>query len=123
MFSNKLEKDEVPFEFNVGCPNIDNDSEFLEIVSIGSSDEEWKKLGRANRQKCEFVVYYTKNIGIEEVNNFNIKIFNATVEKEELENGNIVWIRPKSANKLEYIISRKQPSVEEKGKVIELPRY
>ena len=123
IFKNKLEKNEIPFEFNVGCPNIDNDSEFLEIVSIGSSDEEWKKLGRANRQKCEFVVYYTKNIGIEEVNNFNIKIFNATVEKEELENGNIVWIRPKSANKLEYIISRKQPSVEEKGKVIELPRY
>lgn len=123
VFSNKLEKDEVPFEFNVGCPNIDNDSEFLEIISMGSIDKEWQRLGRANKQKSEFIVHYTKNIGMEELNNSNIKIFNVIVEKEELENGNIVWIRPKTANKLEYIIARKQPDMEEEGKVIELPRY
>ena len=60
---------------------------------------------------------------MEDLNNSNIKIFNVIVEKEELENGNIVWIRPKTANKLEYIIARKQPDMEEEGKVIELPRY
>lgn len=123
IFSNKLEKNEIPFEFNVGCPNIDNDSEFLEIISIGSITKEWKKLGRANRQKNEFIIYYTKNLGMEEINNSNIKIFNVTITKEELENGNIVWIRPKVANKLEYIIARKQPDIEEEGTVIELPRY
>lgn len=123
VFNNKLEKQEIPFEFNVGYMAPDNDNEFLEIISIGSIEKDWKRLCRANKELMEFIIYYTKSIGIEDINNANMKIFRAEVEEKELENGNIVWVRPNVANKIEYIISRRKPEEDIEGKILELPRY
>lgn len=122
VFNNKLDKEEIPFEFNVGYTSPDNDNEFVELVPIGSISKEWKRLGRANKEILEFVIYYTSSIGVEEISNQNMRIFRPKLQEEELENGNIVWIRPIVANKLEYIIARKKPEESENGKIIELPR-
>ena len=122
VFNNKLDKEEIPFEFNVGYTSPDNDNEFVELVSIGSISKDWKRLGRANKEILEFVIYYTSSIGVEEISNQNMRIFRPKLQEEELENGNIVWIRPVVANKLEYIIARRTPKDSESGKIIELPR-
>lgn len=123
VFNNRVDNDEVPFEFNVGYPNLDKDNEFIEHIKIGSTDKKWKKLCRANKESLEFAVYYTKSLGVTELNNANIKIHRQSVAEENLKNGNIVWIRAVNANKLEYILSRKEPQEEEKGEVLALPRY
>lgn len=122
VFSNKIESDEVPFEFNVGSASLENDNKFDELISKGSVEKEWKKLGRVNKETLEFIVYYTTSLGVEEISNQNIKIHRPVVRKEEIENGNIVWIRPNVANKIEYKIARRKPEVSEEGIIIELPR-
>lgn len=124
VFQNKLEKTATPFEFTVGAPNIENDQEFLEILSIGSTDKEWKKLGRVNRETGEIIIFYTKSVGLKEINNSNIKSNVLKVSEEDLENGNVLWVRALDANKIEYILGKKkEPDMALNGKIFELGRY
>ena len=123
IFSNKKE-DEVPFEFNVGRVNPDDDSKFEKLISMGKTTDEWKYIGRANKATHNFIVYYTKDLDAEDLNNATIKQISVDVSDQELEGGNCVWVRPKKENIMEYTICKKKgPGEDAIVKELELTIY
>ncbi|MHA5067711.1 hypothetical protein [Cetobacterium somerae] len=123
-FRNKLNDEKTPFEFSIGVSSLENDQEFEEVISIGSIDQNWQRLGRVDRSTGQITIFYTNSVGLKEINNKNVKSNILIVDKEDLENGNVMWIRPKDSNRIEYIIGKKkEPENGLEGKIYELGRY
>ena len=126
VFSNRKDQNEIPFEFNVGYKDLDDDTKFVKVLGIGNTNEEWTYICRAEKASKDFKIYYTKDIQVDDINSKTVRIKRVPVLEEELEVGNCVWIRPKTANKMEYIIcksKKKAPEVSMAGTEVELERF
>lgn len=124
VLSHQLEENSTPFEFRIGIEDINNESAFKEIMSIGSTSKEWIKLGRPNKEEKVINIHYTKSTDIKEINNSNVRIDRISLDESNLENGTIIWIRPKKSNVIEYLLGKKlQPNKEEIGMEFSLRRY
>ena len=126
VFANRKDQNEIPFEFNVGYKDLDDDTKFVKVLGVGNTNENWTYICRAEKMSKDFKIYYTKDIQVDDINSKTVRIKRVQVSEEELENGNCVWIRPKTGNKMEYVIcksKKKAPEATVVGTEIELERF
>lgn len=124
IYKNKMigKEEETPFEFYVGRQDVQGSSAFEQLLHKGSTDKNWKEYGLVSREKKEKEIYYANVIGINEIKDARLKYQKLTFTDEEMVESKKLWIRANSANKIEYVFSKKEPSKEVEGKIVELKR-
>ena len=124
IYKNKMigKEEETPFEFYVGRQDVQGSSAFEQLLHKGSTDKNWKEYGLVSREKKEKEIYYANVIGITEIKDARLKYQKLTFTDEEMAESKKLWIRANSANKIEYIFSKKEPSKEVEGTIVELKR-
>ena len=124
IYKNKIEgkENETPFEFYVGRQDKQGSSDFEELLYKGSIEKEWKEYGLVSREKKEKEIFYANVIGITDIKDSRLKYQKLNFTDEEMVESRKLWIRANSANKIEYIFSKKEPSKDLEGTIVELKR-
>ena len=67
-------------------------------------------------------LFYTNVMGVTDIKDSRLKYQRFTFSDEEMTESRRLWIRANSANKIEYTFSKKEPSKEVEGTIVELKR-
>jgi hypothetical protein len=124
VYRNKIvgKEDETSFEFYVGRQDKGGSSDFEELLYKGSTDKDWKEYGLVSREDKEKEIFYTNAAGITDIKDARLRYQKLTFIDEEMIESRRLWIRANSANKIEYIFSKKEPSKDLEGIIVELKR-
>ena len=124
IYRNKIEgkENETPFEFYVGRQDRQGSSDFEELLYKGSTEKEWKDYGLVSKENKEKEIFYTNVMGVTDIKDSRLRYQRFIFTDEEMAESRRLWIRANSANKIEYIFSKKEPSKEVEGKIVELKR-
>lgn len=124
VYRNKIEgkENETPFEFYVGRKDRQGSSDFEELLHKGSTEKEWKDYGLVSKEDKEKEIFYTNVMGVTDIKDSRLKYQRFTFSDEEMTESRRLWIRANSANKIEYTFSKKEPSKEVEGTIVELKR-
>ena len=124
IYRNKIEgkENETPFEFYVGRQDRQGSSDFEELLYKGSTEKEWKDYGLVSKEDKEKEIFYTNVMGVTDIKDSRLRYQRFTFSDEEMTESRRLWIRANSANKIEYVFSKKEPSKEVEGKIVELKR-
>ena len=124
IYKNKIsgKEDETPFEFYVGRQDKQGSSDFEELLYKGSIEKDWKDYGFVSKDKKEKEIFYTNVMGVTDMKDARLKYQKLTFTDEEIAESRRLWIRANSANKIEYIFSKKEPSKDIEGRIVELKR-
>ena len=124
IYRNKIEgkENETPFEFYVGRQDRQGSSDFEELLYKGSTEKQWKDYGLVSKENKEKEIFYTDVRGITDIKDSRLRYQRFIFTDEEMAESRRLWIRANSANKIEYIFSKKEPSKDLEGKIVELKR-
>ena len=124
IYRNKIEgkEKETPFEFYVGRQDKQGSSDFEELLYKGSTEKEWKEYGFVSKENKEKEIFYANVMGITDIKDSRLKYQKLNFTDEEMVESRKLWIRANSANKIEYIFSKKGPSKDLEGTIVELKR-
>ena len=124
IYRNKIEgkENETPFEFYVGRQDRQGSSDFEELLYKGSTEKEWKDYGLVSKENKEKEIFYTNVMGVTDIKDSRLRYQRFSFSDEEMIESRRLWIRANSANKIEYVFSKKEPSKEVEGKIVELKR-
>ena len=124
IYRNKIEgkENETPFEFYVGRQDRQGSSDFEELLYKGSTEKQWKDYGLVSKENKEKEIFYTDVRGITDIKDSRLRYQRFIFTDEEMAESRRLWIRANSANKIEYIFSKKEPSKDLEGTIIELKR-
>ena len=124
VYRNKIEgkENETPFEFYVGRKDKQGSSDFEELLHKGSTEKEWKDYGLVSKEDKEKEIFYTNVMGVTDIKDSRLRYQIFTFSDEEMTESRRLWIRANSANKIEYVFSKKEPSKEVEGTIVELKR-
>lgn len=124
IYRNKIEgkENETPFEFYVGRQDRQGSSDFEELLYKGSTEKQWKDYGLVSKENKEKEIFYTDVRGITDIKDSRLRYQRFIFTDEEMAESRRLWIRANSANKIEYIFSKKEPSKDLEGTIVELKR-
>ena len=124
IYRNKIEgkENETPFEFYVGRQDRQGSSDFEELLYKGSTEKQWKDYGLVSKENKEKEIFYANVMGITDIKDSRLKYQKLNFKDEEMVESRKLWIRANSANKIEYIFSKKEPSKDLEGTIVELKR-
>jgi len=124
IYRNKIEgkENETPFEFYVGRQDRQGSSDFEELLYKGSTEKQWKDYGLVSKENKEKEIFYTDVRGITDIKDSRLRYQRFIFTDEEMAESKRLWIRANSANKIEYIFSKKEPSKDLEGIIVELKR-
>lgn len=124
IYRNKIEgkENETPFEFYVGRQDRQGSSDFEELLYKGSTEKQWKDYGLVSKENKEKEIFYTDVRGITDIKDSRLRYQRFIFTDEEMVESRRLWIRANSANKIEYIFSKKEPSKDLEGTIVELKR-
>ena len=88
----------------------------------GSIEKDWKDYGFVSKDKKEKEIFYTNVMGVTDMKDARLKYQKLAFTDEEIAESRRLWIRANSANKIEYIFSKKEPSKDIEGTIVELKR-
>lgn len=124
IYNNKIigKETETSFEFYVGRKDKQGSSDFEELLYKGSTEKQWKDYGLVSKENKEKEIFYTDVRGITDIKDSRLRYQRFIFTDEEMTESRRLWIRANSANKIEYIFSKKEPSKDLEGKIVELKR-